>query len=244
MLTIACWAMKGGTGKSSTVLNLGAALAKAKLKTVVIDLDGQRTLSFGLGMDGRTPTAIDWLTEDEPIAPLETQVKNLSIIPGDMGMFRLASQSEIFTQSLKGLIPLGFDTCLLDCPPNLGLVSVQAVLAADRVLLPTLCEPAALKGLSEAIALIRDDSPDKPIEVLRCRYKRSLVLTREADDLLVTSAEDFGYRLLHTVIPENIAVAEAIAQQQPVLEYAPKSPGAAAYKSLGKEVLKVWKVKA
>ncbi|MBD2025237.1 ParA family protein [Leptolyngbya sp. FACHB-711] len=244
MLTIACWAMKGGTGKSSTVLNLGAALSRSKLKTVVIDLDGQRTLSFGLGMDGKTPTAIDWLARDKPSAPLETQVKNLSIIPGDMGMFRLVSQSEIFTQSLKRIRPLGFDICLMDCPPNLGLISVQAVLAADRVLLPTLCEPAALKGLSEAISLIRDDSPDKPIEVLRCRYKRSLVLTREADDLLVTSAEDFNYRLLHTVIPENIAVAEAIAQQQPVLEYAPKSPGAIAYKSLGKELLKIWKVKA
>lgn len=243
MLTVACWAMKGGTGKSSTALNLGAALAKSKLKTVVVDLDGQRTLSFGLGMDGKSPTAIDWLTDSKSSQPLETQMKNLSIIPGDIGMFRLSISPKQFAQSLKGIRPLGFNVCLMDCPPNLGMVSVQAILAADRVLVPTLCEPAALKGLSEAISLIRDDSPDKPIEVLRCRYKRSLVLTREVDDLLVTSAEDLGYRLLHTTIPDNIAVAEAIAQQKPVIEYAASAPGAQAYKSLAKELTKVWRLK-
>lgn len=111
------------------------------------------------------------------------------------------------------------------------------------MLLPTLCEPASLKGLSEAIELIRGDSPDKPVDVLRTRYKRTLVLTREADDLLVESAEDLGYRLLYTTIPENISVAESIAQQQPVTEYAPESAGAMAYKSLAKEVSKIWKVK-
>jgi chromosome partitioning protein len=105
---------------------------------------------------------------------------------------------------------------------------------------PTLCEPAALKGLSEAVSLIRDEKPDVPIEVLRTRYKPRLVLTREADDLLIESAEDLGYRLLHTTIPENIQVAESIAQQQPVLNYASESSGAKAYRSLAKECSKLW----
>lgn len=239
MLKVSVFNFKGGTGKSTTALNLGAALATSKRKVLLIDLDGQRTLSFGLGMDGQTPTALDWLTGDEAV-PIATAVKNLSLIPGNIGMFRLTADSDLFNPSLKRLI--GFDLVIMDCPPNLGLASVQAILSSDRVLVPTLCEPAALKGLSEAVSLIREEKADIPIEVLRTRYKPRLVLTREADDLLIEGAEDLGYRLLHTTIPENIQVAESIAQQKPVLTYASDSSGAAAYKSLAKECAKLWKV--
>jgi chromosome partitioning protein len=243
MLKIAVFNFKGGTGKSTTALNLGAFLAKSKFNTLAIDLDGQRTLSFGLGLDGQEPTALDWLTSNEAIAPLATSVKNLSLIPGDIGMFRLTAEADLFTPSLNSLIPLKYDVILMDCPPSLSVASVQAILSSDRVLVPTLCEPAALKGLSEAIALIRGENPDIPIEVLRTRYKPRLVLTREADDLLIESAADLGYRLLHTTIPENIQVAESIAQQQPVADYASTSSGALAYRSLTKECTKLWGLK-
>lgn len=239
MLTVAVFNLKGGTSKSTTTLNLGAVLA-GKRRVLVADLDGQRTLSFGLGLDGGSPTALDWLNGDEAIAPLATSIKGLDLIPGDIGMFRLGADHDIFTPFLKRIRPLGYDLILMDCPPSLGIASVQAILASDRVLMPTLCEPAALKGLSEAIALIRGENAAIPIDVLRCRYKRQLVLTREADDLLVGSADDLGYRLLYATIPENINVAESIAQQRPVTEYAPSSSGAMAYKSLGKEVTKLW----
>lgn len=244
MLIVAIFNFKGGTGKSTSALNLGAALAQQKQKVLLIDLDGQRTLSFGLGFDGSVPTALDWLTSKQAIDPIATQVKNLFLIPGDIGLFRLSTNADLFTPSLKRIRPLEVDIVLMDCPPSLGVVSVQAILSSDRVLVPTLCEPAALKGLSEAVSLIRDENPSIPIDVLRCRYKRTLVLTREADDMLVGGAEDLNYRLLYTSIPENIQVAEAIAQQQPVLDYAPQSSGASAYKSLAKEVKKLWKVKA
>ena len=241
MLKVSIFNFKGGTGKSTTALNLGAAIAQANLKTLVIDLDGQRTLSFGLGMDGREPTALQWLTDKAD--PIETDIKNLWIIPGDIGLFRLTSEIDLFTKSLNSLIPLEFDIILMDCPPSLGLASVQAILNSDRVLIPTLCEPAALKGMSEAIGLIRGENQSIPIGVVRTRYRPRLVLTREADDLLIESSEDLNYRLLHTVIPENIQVAESIAQQSPVLTYAKASPGAKAYKSLAKEVLKLWGLK-
>ena len=241
MLKVAVFNFKGGTGKSTTTLNLGAALASAKQRVLGIDLDGQRTLSFGLGLDGQTPSALDWLTSEETFLPLPTHMKNLALIPGDIGMFRLTADTDLFTPALKRLI--GFDVVLMDCPPSLGVASVQAILSSDRVLVPTLCEPAALKGLSEAIELVREENAAIPIEVLRTRFKPRLVLTREADDLLIASAEDLNYRLLHTVIPENIQVAESIAQQQSILEYAPKSAGAASYKSLAEEVMKLWKVK-
>jgi chromosome partitioning protein len=241
MLKISVFNFKGGTGKSTTALNLGAALASPKRRVLLIDLDGQRTLSFGLGMDGQEPTALDWLNSKEAIAPLLSQVKHLSLIPGDVQMFRLSADADIFTPALSRLT--GFDIALMDCPPSLGVVSVQAILASDRVLIPTLCEPAALKGLSEAVELIRGERAEIPIEVLRTRYRPRLVLTKEADDLLIEAAVELGYRLLHTVIPENIAVAECIAQQQPILEYAPKSSGTRAYQSLAKECIKYWGTK-
>lgn len=97
-------------------------------------------------------------------------------------MFRLLAESDLFTSALSRLTGF-FDLILMDCPPSLSIASVQALLSSDRVLVPTLCEPAALRGFSEAITLIRDERPDMPIEALRVRYKPRLVLTREADDL-------------------------------------------------------------
>lgn len=241
MIVISVFNFKGGTGKSSTTLNLGAFLANPKRQTLLIDLDGQRTLSFGLGMDGTEPTALDWLTSKETLAPTPTQFKHLSLIPGDIGMFRLTSEDNLFVPALSRLS--GFDVVLMDCPPGLSVASVQAILSSDRILIPTLCEPASLKGLSEAVELIRAERADIPIDVVRTRYKPRLVLTKEADDLLIEAAVELGYRLLHTTIPDNIAVAESIAAQQPVSTYASKSSGARAYQTLAKEYIKYWGTK-
>lgn len=237
MLKIAVFNFKGGTGKSTTTLNLGASLATSKRKVLLIDLDGQRTLSFGLGLDGDVPTALSWLSDGE-VQPLETKTKNLWLIPGDIGMFQLQADTDLFTPALLSLT--GFDICLMDCPPGLGIASVQAILASDRVLTPVIGEPAVLKGLSEAIELIKGERPDVPIDVARVRYRSQLVITKEADNLLTEAAAESGYNLFKTLVPENISVAEAIAQQQPVIDYAPRSPGAKAYKALANECVRLW----
>jgi chromosome partitioning protein len=239
MLTVAVWNLKGGTSKSTSALNVGAEIAGSGLKVAVIDLDGQRTLSFGLGMDGSAPTVLDWLEGQGE--PLVTNIDNLYLIPGDIGIFQLIPTEDLIGKSLKRL--RGFDLCLLDCPPSLGFASVQAVLNSDLVLMPTLYEPASLKGVSEAMGLIRNEQPDLPVAVLRTRRKSRLVLSREADDLLIAGAVDFNYHLLHNTIPENVAIAESIAQQQPVAQYDAKSPGAIAYRSLAKELMKIWGLK-
>ena len=238
MFTVAIFNFKGGTGKSTTALNLGASLATSKRKVLLIDLDGQRTLSFGLGMDGKEPTALTWLREGAA-SPLETGIKNLWLIPGDLGMFQLEANSDLFTPALSKLN--GFDTCLMDCSPGLGAASVQAILASDRILVPVICEPAVLKGLSEAVQLIREERPDVPIDVLRVRYRPRLVITKEADELLTEAASELGYQLLKTIVPDNIAVAEAIAHASPVTTYSSRSSGAKAYKTLAKECLEIWK---
>lgn len=238
MLKVAIFNFKGGTGKSTTVLNLGACLATSKRKVLLIDLDGQRTLSFGLGLDGDIPTALNWLGGGE-IQPVETKTKNLWLIPGDLGMFQLEADSDLFTPALAKLTE--FDICLMDCSPGLGVSSVQAILSSDRILIPVICEPAVLKGLSEAVQLIREERPDVPIDIVRVRYRPRLVITKEAEDLLTEAAPELNYRLLKTTVPENIAVAEAIAHAVSVTVYASSSTGAKAYKSLAKECLEVWK---
>jgi len=238
MLKVAIFNFKGGTGKSTTALNLGASLTAKTRLVLLVDLDGQRTLSFGLGLDGQQPTALEWLTQGKA-SPLETGVKNLWLIPGDLGMFQLEAESDLFTPALSKLSE--FDVCLMDCSPGLGAASVQAILASDRILVPVICEPAVLKGLSEAVQLIREERPDVPIDVLRCRYRPRLVITKEADELLTEAAGELGYRLLKTLVPDNIAVAEAIAHASPVIAYSSRSSGSKAYKALAKECLEIWK---
>jgi chromosome partitioning protein len=238
MLKVAVFNFKGGTAKSTTTINLGACLATSKRKVLLIDLDGQRTTSFGLGLDGDLPTALNWLNNDE-VQPHLTGTKNLWLIPGDLGMFQLETEDDLFTPALTKLT--GFNMCLMDCSPGLGVASVQAILTSDRVLMPVICEPAVLKGLSEAVELIREERPDVPIDVVRVRYRPQLVITREADNLLSEAAEELNYRLLKTTVPENIAVAEAIAHQQPVTAYSSRSSGAKAYKALATECLEVWR---
>jgi chromosome partitioning protein len=238
MLKIAVFNFKGGTAKSTTTINLGACLATSKRKVLLIDLDGQRTTSFGLGLDGDMPTALNWLSEGQ-VQPMDTNIKNLCLIPGDLGMFQIEADSDLFTPALASLT--GFDVCLMDCSPGLGVASVQAILASDRILIPVICEPAVLKGLSEAVQLIREESPDVPIDVVKVRYRPQLVITKEAEKLLSEAASELNYRLLKTTVPENIAVAEAIAHQQPVVVYSAKSSGAKAYQALAKECVEVWK---
>jgi chromosome partitioning protein len=238
MLKVAIFNFKGGTGKTTTALNLGASLATSKRKVLLIDLDGQRTLSFGLGLDSQQPTAKEWLTEGK-VSPLPTGIKNLWLIPGDLGMFQLVAESDLFTPAFAKLT--GFDVCLMDCSPGLGVASVQAILKSDRILIPVICEPAVLKGLSEAVQLIREERPDVPINVVRVRHRPRLVITKEAEELLTQAASELGYQLLKTVVPENIAVAESIAHALPVNVYASSSSGAKAYKALALECSGVWK---
>lgn len=240
MLKVSIWNLKGGQGKSTTAVSLGAVLANQKFKTLLIDLDGQRTLSFALGLDGNQPTAVDWLRTANPETIAKTNTPGLSLIPGDLAMFRLTAVNGLMGKAFNSI--RGLDVCLMDCAPSLGPVVVESLLSCDRILIPVLCEPASLKGISEAVQLIRAESPNTPIDVLRVRYRSRLVITQEADELLIGSADELGYRLLYTVIPENIAVAEAIASQKPITEYASKSTGSIAYKALGRECKNLWRL--
>ena len=225
---------KGGVGKSTTVVNLGAALASKKRKVLIIDLDPQRTLSFATASEGKHPDVIDWLNGSEQL-PISTSNKNLSVIPSNFDLLNYTISEDLIGKSLKRLI--GYDVIILDCPPAINSLSVEAILNADRLIIPIISEPAVLKGLAEAVELVREEDAQLPIYVLRCRYRKRLVITKEADELLKTGASELNFNLLKTIIPENISVAEAISSQVSVLEYAPHSIGAKAFKQLAKEII-------
>ena len=232
-MIISVFNFKGGVGKSTTVANLGAALATQKRKVLVIDLDAQRTLSFSLATEGKHPTVIDWL--DGSDQTIETSRHNLQAITGSFEILNYPMTEGLMAKSLKGL--MGYDVILLDCPPAINAISVEAILSCDRLIIPIVSEPAVIKGLAEAVELVKEEDPNLPIDVLRSRYRSRLVITKEYDAMLADGAKELGFNLLKTTIPENVAIAEAVSAQVSVLDYAKNSIGAKAFKKLAKEIL-------
>ena len=172
MLTsISIFNFKGGISKTTTAVNLAALFALSSFKTALIDLDGQRNASFHLGLDGKTPTAVDWLL-GEAVVPIPTPIENLSLIPGDIRLYQLEADEDILSPALARVADSDF--CILDCPPGLDTASSQAILACDRVLIPIVCQDLSLKGLAEAILLIKEEKPEATIDVLRTRHRKNL----------------------------------------------------------------------
>ena len=240
MLAVPIFNLKGGTGRTTTTLNLAANFAP-HLKTCLVDLDGQRTLTYGLDMDGATPTIIDHLKGDNVLDLLAVEgVDNRTLIPGDLRTFSFLPDRDLMGPLLDRL--KGIDLVLFDCPPSLSPLTVQALMYCDRTLITTLCEPASLRGLVETISLIRGDDPSTPIDVLRTRYRGNLTLTKEADRLLIEASHSLSFNLLHAVIPENVAIAEAFSHGEPVSTYAPRSKGAVAYGTLAHELSSLWRL--
>ena len=244
---------KGGVGKTTTAINLATALAMLGQKTLLVDLDPQGNLTSGVGLKGQTApagTAYQALTSPEPLENpsafvLETRVNGLSLIPADRNL--TGAEVELVPiadreQRLRLLLdPLrdGFDYILIDTPPSLGLLTLNALVAADAVLIPLNCEYFALEGLADLVATLRrvrgSLNPSLDIAgVLMTMYDERTNLGQQvARDI----REFFQDRVFTTVIPRNIRLGEAPSHGLPAILYDPKSRGAEAYVSLAREVL-------
>lgn len=242
---IAVTNQKGGVGKTTTAINVAYNLAKAGQKVLLIDLDPQGNATSGLGLGKAGATTRDVLSGKAKLSEAiqATSYKNLSVLPTDSELATL--EVEIATAKdrairLKDVLAnADYDIVLIDCPPSLGLLTVNALTAANAVIIPVQTEYYALEGLGqllETMKLVRQAlNPGLAIlGVVMTMHNARTTLSAQVEEQL---RKNFKDRLFETVVPRNIRVAEAPSHGKPVGEYDKWSKGARAYKQLTKEVM-------
>ena len=248
-VTLAICNQKGGVGKTTTAVNLGACLAKAGKRTLLVDLDsqGNATSSSGAKKSSATNTLYDILLENAPIkeAVLEASIKNLFVLPAsielagaDIKLSQLSEREHVVKSALESMAS-EYDAILFDCPPSLGLLTVNALAASDYVLIPVQCEYLALEGLTallRSIELVKKElHPNLRVGgiVLTMTDFRAK-LTKEIAEEVRNFFKELVFR---TTIPRNVRLAESPSFGTPICEYDARSVGALSYQALAQEVI-------
>jgi len=243
---------KGGVGKTTTAINLGASLALAGQRVLLVDVDPQGNLTSGLGRKERPPgehTVYEGLTAEQfgtvPLPVLDTSIPGLFLVPADRQLtgaeIEMVSLEYRETRLRELIRPRrhDFDVVMIDTPPSLGLLTLNALVAADEVLIPLHCEYFALEGLADLVATLRrvraalNPALDVGGVLLTMHDERTNLSQQVAREIRAF----FGPKVFQTVIPRNVRLGEAPSHGLPVAQYDPRSRGAEAYHALAREVL-------
>jgi len=247
---IALTNQKGGVGKTTTTVNLAAALAAAKKRVLLVDLDPQGNAAIGCGVDKETVSYSSFDILMKEVLATEAIIKlpelGFSVIPGNSDLtaaeIRLLKEERRERRLDDGLVLIKpyYDYILVDCPPSLNLLTLNALVAADSVLIPMQCEYYALEGLTALMGTIKNIketvNPDLYLEgILRTMFDDRSRLTKDVSEQLI---KHFGDKVFRTCIPRNIRLAEAPSHGLPVLFYDKASRGSLAYIALAGEMLR------
>ena len=240
---------KGGVGKTTTTVNLGACLASLGKKVLLVDMDAQGNATSGVGIrkPDVTKDIYDVLVNELPIdeATLITEHENLSIVPATLQLAgaEIDLTSMMARESrLKGSlaeVSSQYDYILIDCPPSLGHLTINSFTASDSILIPVQCEYYALEGLSQLLNTVRlvqkHFNPELEIEgVLLTMYDAR---TNLGNEVVEEVRKYFREKVYETIIPRNIRLSEAPSHGKPIIDYDPRSRGAEVYQALAKEVV-------
>ena len=235
---------KGGVGKTTTAVNLAAFLADKGYKTMLVDADSQGNATSGLSKDVEfEETLYDVLLDDVSIeeAVVKTDVKKLSILPAsidlagaEIEMVSMEKREFLMKRKLDQVCDK-YDFILIDCPPSLGLMTLNALVASQEILIPIQAEFYALEGLSQLVVTRKLNPGLSILGILLTMFDGRTNLSLQVADEV---KKYFGNKVFRTVIPRSVKLSEAPSFGEPILTYAPKSKGAEAYKKLCREVIK------
>ena len=240
---------KGGVGKTTTAVNLSTVLAKKGRKVLMVDTDPQGNATSGLGIDKKTDKSIyDVLVDDVEIKETlkDSAIKNLKVCPSNINLagaevelVSMMSREQRLKQKLES-VKEEFDYILIDCPPSLGLITLNAFTAADSVLIPVQCEYYALEGLGQLLNTINlvKKHLNKNLEIEGAILTMYDSRTNLSNQVVKEVKRYFNNKVYKTLIPRNVKLSEAPSYGMPITVYDPRSKGAKCYEKLGKEFLK------
>ena len=240
---------KGGVGKTTTAVNLSTVLAKKGRKVLMIDTDPQGNATSGLGIDKKTDKSIyDVLVDEVEIKDTlkDSAIKNLKVCPSNINLagaevelVNMMSREQILKQKLED-VKEEFDYILIDCPPSLGLITLNAFTAADSVLIPVQCEYYALEGLGQLLNTINlvKKHLNRNLEIEGAILTMYDSRTNLSNQVVKEVKNYFNNKVYKTLIPRNIKLSEAPSYGMPITVYDSRSKGAKCYEKLGKEFLK------